>query len=56
MYYSRELSKYDSIRHCFLNRKGGKSKGIYKGLNCGKGSLDNKSNINKNLRLSLIHI
>ncbi len=49
MYYSSRLSKYNSISHCFLGRKGGKSKGIYKSLNCGKGSLDNKDNINKNL-------
>ena len=32
-----------------LNRKGGKSKGIYKSLNCGKGSLDKKNCVNTNL-------
>ena len=37
------------IRHGFFNRFGGVSKGIYKGLNCGKGSKDNRKNINKNL-------
>ena len=47
MYYSYKLSKYNSISHCFLSRKGGNSKGIYKSLNCGKGSLDNKFNVNK---------
>ena len=52
MYYSKKLSKYNSISHCFLNRNGGKSKGIYKSLNCGKGSLDNKTNINKNLKIA----
>ena len=52
MYYSNKLSKYSSISHCFLSRKGGNSKGIYKSLNCGKGSLDNKYNVNKNLRIA----
>ena len=52
MYYSYKLSKYNSISHCFLSRKGGNSKGIYKSLNCGKGSLDNKYNVNKNLRIA----
>ena len=52
MYYSKKLLKYNSISHCFLNRKGGKSKGIYKGLNCGKGSFDNKKNINRNLKIA----
>ena len=52
MYYSNKLIKYSSISHCFLNRKGGNSKGIYKSLNCGKGSLDNKNNINQNLRIA----
>ena len=52
MYCSKRLSKYKSISHCFLNKKGGKSKGIYKSLNCGKGSLDDQKNINKNLRIA----
>ena len=52
MYYSNKLLKYKSISHCFLSRKGGNSKGIYKGLNCGKGSLDNKDNVNENLRIA----
>ena len=34
----------------FFSRKGGFSKGIYKGLNCGKGSKDNKTNVKKNLK------
>ncbi len=52
MYYSNKLLKYNSIRHCFLSRKGGNSVGIYKSLNCGRGSLDNKNNVNKNLRIA----
>ena len=49
MFYSKKLLKQKEIRHCFFNRKGGKSKGIYKSLNCGKGSLDNKNHVNENL-------
>jgi len=49
MIYSKKLLKYKSIKHSFLNRSGGVSKGIYKSLNCGEGSLDHKKNIKKNL-------
>ncbi len=49
MFYSNKLKKLKKIKHCFFSRKNGFSKGIYKGLNCGKGSRDNKININKNL-------
>ena len=49
MFYSKKLLKQKEIRHCFFNRKGGKSKGIYKSLNCGKGSLDKKNHVNANL-------
>ena len=49
MFYSKKLKKFKRIRHCFFSRKGGFSKGLYKGLNCGKGSGDNKINILKNL-------
>ncbi len=52
MHYSSKLSKYKSISHCFFNRLGGKSKGIYKSLNCGKGSSDSKNNINQNLKIA----
>ena len=45
MYCSKRLSKYKSISHCFLNNQGGKSKGIYKSLNCGKGSNDKEENV-----------
>ena len=50
MFYSKNLKKMRKIKHCFFSRKGGFSKGIYKGLNCGKGSKDKKANINKNLK------
>ena len=49
MFFSKKLNKFKDIKHCFFSRKGGFSKGIYKGLNCGKGSKDNKKNILKNL-------
>tara|TARA_B100001564_G_scaffold353876_1_gene363536 strand:- start:710 stop:1468 length:759 start_codon:yes stop_codon:yes gene_type:complete len=50
MFYSKNLKKIKQVKHCFFSRKGGFSKGIYKGLNCGKGSKDNKANIKKNLK------
>ena len=49
MFYSKKLKRLKDIKHCFFSRKGGYSKGIYKGLNCGRGSKDKKKNINKNL-------
>ena len=42
MFYSKKLNKFKGIKHCFFSRKGGFSKGLYKSLNCGKGSKDNK--------------
>ena len=52
MFFSKKLKKFNKIKHCFFSRKGGFSKGIYKGLNCGKGSKDNKNNIIKNLNFA----
>ena len=49
MFYSKKLKKFKEIHHCFFSRKKGFSKGVYKGLNCGKGSNDNKKNIIRNL-------
>jgi polyphenol oxidase len=49
MFYSRKLNKFKKLKHCFFSRTGGFSKGLYKSLNCGKGSKDNKENIKKNL-------
>ena len=49
MIKSKKLSKYKTISHGFFDSKGGVSKGIYKSLNCGMGSHDKKTNINKNL-------
>ena len=49
MFYSKNLKKFKKINHCFFSRKNGFSKGIYKSLNCGRGSKDNKNNVRKNL-------
>ena len=50
MIKSKLISKYQNISHGFFNKLGGYSDGIYKSLNCGKGSKDKKININKNLK------
>ena len=49
MYYSKKLNKFKKFKHCFFSRKNGFSRGIYKSLNCGKGSKDNNANVVKNL-------
>jgi polyphenol oxidase len=51
MIKSKKLSKFKCIEHAFFNRKGGKSTGIFKSLNCGLGSSDVKKNIIKNLKI-----
>ena len=50
MFYSKKLKRFKGIKHCFFSKKNGYSKGIYKSLNCGHGSKDNKKNIQKNLK------
>ena len=49
MFSSHKLSKYNSIKHYFFNKKGGHSLGVYKSLNCGYGSLDSNKKVKKNL-------
>ena len=49
MFYSKKIQKFKKIKHCFFSRREGFSKGLYKSLNCGRGSKDKKENINKNL-------
>jgi hypothetical protein len=49
MFYSKTLNKFKGIKHCFFSKKGGFSKGLYKSLNCGRGSKDSRKNILKNL-------
>jgi len=50
MIKSKSIIKYNNISHGFFNRLGGYSNGIYKSLNCGAGSNDNKKNIKKNIK------
>ena len=52
MIKSKKLLKIKNIKHGFFNKTGGKSKNIYKSLNCGPGSNDNSSNVKKNLRIA----
>ena len=49
MFYSKKLKKFKELKHCFFSKKNGFSKGVYKSLNCGRGSNDNQINIRKNL-------
>ena len=51
MIISKKLSKFKEISHGFFNNKGGCSIGIYKSLNCGPGSNDDKTKVVKNLRI-----
>ena len=51
MIKSKKLSKIKYLKHGFFNRIGGKSKNIYKSLNCGSGSKDLSSNVVKNLQI-----
>ena len=50
MIKSKKLSRFKNIEHAFFNRLGGKSTGIFKSLNCGPGSTDNKKNVLQNLK------
>ena len=49
MFYSKKLKQEKDVKHCFFNRAGGRSMGIYKSLNCGRGSQDKKKNVKKNI-------
>ena len=51
MINSKKLSRFREIKHGFFNKKGGKSKTIYKSLNCGLGSSDRKKNVISNLKI-----
>ena len=48
---SKKLKKFKIINHAFFNKVGGKSKGIYKSLNCGIGSKDSKFKVIQNLNI-----
>ena len=45
--YLKKIIQKKKISHGFFNRNGGKSKGIYKSLNCGPGSKDKKIKLKK---------
>ena len=45
MILSKLLRETNMVVHGFFNKKNGFSKGIYKSLNCGLGSKDNKEKI-----------
>ena len=47
MIVSKRLINQKKIYHRFFNKNGGKSKGIYKSLNCGLGSNDKKNVVKK---------
>ena len=49
MIKSKKLSKYRNLKHGFFNMRGGVSKGIFKSLNCGLGTLDSKKKVLENL-------
>ena len=49
MITSNLLRQTNLVSHGFFNKNNGFSKGIYKSLNCGKGSLDNKKTVKRNL-------
>ena len=51
MIKSKKLSKFQQINHGFFDKKGGKSTGIYKSLNCGIGLSDSKKNVVNNLKV-----
>ena len=51
MIKSKKLIKIKNLKHGFFNSIGGKSKNIYKSLNCGPGSKDLSSNVKKNLQI-----
>ena len=51
MIKSKKLTKIKNLKHGFFNSIGGKSKKIYKSLNCGPGSKDLLSNVKKNLEI-----
>ena len=50
MFFSKKLLSFKNLKHCFFSRKGGFSKGIYKSLNCGRGSKDSKKIVLKNIK------
>jgi len=50
MFFSPQFKKFQKIDHCFFTKNNGFSNGIYKSLNCGLSSNDNKVSVIKNLK------
>jgi|TARA_B110001452_G_scaffold43998_1_gene33678 polyphenol oxidase len=51
MYFSKKLSNFSNVKHCFFSKNGGVSKNIYNSLNCGLGSNDSRKNVLNNLSI-----
>ena len=51
MYFSKELNRFNNIKHCFFSKNNGVSKDLYSSLNCGLGSNDKKENVLNNLSI-----
>ena len=51
IFHSKNFIDKKKGYHAFFSRKNGTSNGIYKSLNCGLGSKDNKNNVYKNLAI-----
>lgn len=51
IFQSKKFKSNKKSYHAFFSRKGGKSKGIYKSLNCGPGSNDDPKNVKNNLEI-----
>ncbi|MBQ1543880.1 MAG: peptidoglycan editing factor PgeF [Caulobacteraceae bacterium] len=49
------LADLPGVRHAFFSRKGGVSKGIYEGLNVGRGSKDDPRDVAENRRRAAAH-
>jgi YfiH family protein len=51
MFYSKKINKIPGIKSFFFSRENGVSKGIYKSLNCGLGSSDQKMLVINNIKI-----
>ncbi len=50
-FYSKKINKITGLKSFFFSRKNGLSKGIYKSLNCGRGSHDKKQIVKNNIEI-----
>jgi polyphenol oxidase len=49
-FFAHPFLQHDAVQHGFFGRAGGVSEGIYRGLNVGVGSYDNKAHVTENRR------